>query len=436
MWYLIAGLVITLYAIINLAITPTVSGAANVIAQSLCWIFLAITTLKISRSKHVQILRSNKFITITAATIAIFQIVTLIFTGIFSSFGKSPYQFAPLAVLINITFFMSTLVGFELSRAYIVKTCSRRYATLTLGLTALLYAVVILPLSRYTSLNLTSPLDVADFSASIFLPLLAESLLASYIVLIAGAIPAITYRGILQGFEWLSPILPNPSWSVKALIGVMVPTVGYLIMHQSTIPQTIRRHGRMIRIKKPKLLGWIIVATLCVVAVWAPTGLLGFRPSIISSGSMRPTIDVGDIAITIQTQPQTIKIGDIIEYWEEGKPIVHRVVNINMEGTTRYFITKGDDNNAPDPNPVHPNQILGKLVLTIPKLGWASIYLKEFAANTYTFLTTTLPQTLTDTGSFILTNGVYITSALAFTAYSYLLLTYKTIKKKEEKHEN
>jgi hypothetical protein len=40
-----------------------------------------------------------------------------------------------------------------------------------------------------------------------------------------------------------------------------------------------------------------------------------------------------------------------------------------------------------------------------------------------------VPQTLSNAGSIIVTNGVFITSALAFTAYSYLLLTYKNQRK-------
>jgi hypothetical protein len=96
------------------------------------------------------------------------------------------------------------------------------------------------------------------------------------------------------------------------------------------------------------------------------------------------------------------------------------------------FETKGDANNAPDPEPISEQQIMGKAVLTIPKLGWVSIYLKETAAITYNFITTTLPNTITESGTFILKNGIYITTALTLTAYSYLLLTYKQQKKEEK----
>jgi hypothetical protein len=75
---------------------------------------------------------------------------------------------------------------------------------------------------------------------------------------------------------------------------------------------------------------------------------------------------------------------------------------------------------------------MGKAVFTIPKLGWVSIAIKEFAAATYKFLTD-LPQTLGRVWASIATNGVYIASALAFTAYSYLLLTCREQKNEKRK---
>jgi len=136
----------------------------------------------------------------------------------------------------------------------------------------------------------------------------------------------------------------------------------------------------------------------------------------------------GDIALIINAPPATIKIGDIIQYRTTDAPTIHRVIDKYESGGTLWFVTQGDANNAPD-DPVNARNVMGKVVFTIPQLGWVSIALKDFAANTYTFFTTTVPQALTNAGSFILKNGVYITSALAFTAYSCLLLTYKNYKK-------
>jgi signal peptidase len=405
MWYLIAVLTAVIYIITNLALPSAVSGIAFYIVYSLCWISLALTVIKLSKSKNIEIFQINKSFLIMASTIAVLQIVTLTFTGVLISFGTSPYNHTPLYLALNIIFFMSTIFGMELSRAYIVKTCCQRKPTLALGLIALFYATITISLSRFLSLDL-SPLGLAEFSASVFLPALAESLFATYLTFLSNPISAITYRGILQGFEWLSPILPNLSWSVNALIGVMVPTVGFLAIHQSTIPRYIRKHGRLVKIKKSSTLGWTAVAMISVLAIWGSTGMLGFRPSIISSGSMTPTLQVGDVIIAVEASPNDIKIGDIIQYSGENEIIAHRVVDIQQEGGTRYFITKGDDNNAPDPEPVSPSQVIGKLIFTIPKLGWASIAIKTFFTEIYTFFATNLAYAFT-TFSIILSASIF-----------------------------
>jgi signal peptidase I len=142
-------------------------------------------------------------------------------------------------------------------------------------------------------------------------------------------------------------------------------------------------------------------------------------------------MEVGDIAIVVSTDTNKIQAGDIIQYQKEGEMTLHRVIEPRETQAGKIFITKGDANTAPDSDPVYPNQIKGKLLFTIPKLGWVSIALKEFFANAYTFLTA-LPQTLTTALNWTITNGVYLTTAIALTAYSYLLFSFKR-KKKEEK---
>lgn len=390
LWYVIIALILAVYAFTGFVLPRILEGILFYLAYSLTWLLLAVTALKISNLKNVKLWKPGNFFITMAAIIAVAQIATLVFTGIILGFGKSPYSFTPLSLILNITFFMSTLLGMELSRAYMVKTYCGHKPTLALGFIALLYATISVPLSRFMILDLNSPLELTEFSASTYLPALAESLLASYLALLAGPTPAIAYRGILQGFEWLCPILPNPSWSIKALVGVMIPAIGFLTIHKATMPCVTRKRGRPVRVQKPPLLNWTIVATLCVLVVWASTGLLGFRPSVISSGSMRPTINVGDIAITVKTPPEAIKIGDIIQYYGEERTIVHRVVNVQKEQGTKFFITQGDNNNVPDQNPVHPSQIVGKLVLTIPKFGWVSIAIKSFLTEAYTFAATNL----------------------------------------------
>ena len=73
-----------------------------------------------------------------------------------------------------------------------------------------------------------------------------------------------------------------------------------------------------------------------------------------------------------------INEGDIIQFRKEKVTVMHRVVDIQETEDLRFFITKGDANDEPDKDPVIPENVVGKLVLTIPKIGWASIVVKSF----------------------------------------------------------
>jgi signal peptidase len=401
---------------------------------SICWTTLALITLNIMGGAEKLRSWTNKRITAMALLAATFQIFILIDAGLINKFGKSPLSFTLGGIAINLIVVSSTLLGMELSRGYLTRNLSRKNPTLVVAAITILYTFA--NVSIFALINIQDPLSYTKFMGENFLPILTENLLATYLALISGPIASLAYRAPLQAFQWFSPILPDLPWGYTALIGVMAPTIGFIAINMATTRKDLTKAGIPTpRIRTPKLRksqkstkGWLAISIVLVLAVWTSSGLFGFYPSIIASGSMTPTIDVGDIAITVSTDPSKIQIGDIIQYWQNEEMNMHRIVEIRQTESGEQFITKGDANNVPDSTPVLADQIRGKLIFSIPKLGWASIAFKEFFANAYTFIIT-LPQTITSTGASIIKNGVYITSALALTAYSYLLITYKNQRK-------
>ena len=92
---------------------------------------------------------------------------------------------------------------------------------------------------------------------------------------------------------------------------------------------------------------------------------------IVASGSMSPTIDKGDLIIIKKSDEYVVH--DIITFVEDdGKVVTHRIISIvDGEGT---FITKGDFNDDydqldPTTPPIRLDQVQGKVVGTIPKVG-------------------------------------------------------------------
>ncbi|ANX01207.1 S26 family signal peptidase [Thermoclostridium stercorarium subsp. leptospartum DSM 9219] len=99
---------------------------------------------------------------------------------------------------------------------------------------------------------------------------------------------------------------------------------------------------------------------------------------IVQSDSMSPTFKTGSVIIVKVINPQSVKVGDIITFKKKNDsvPTTHRVVEIIEENNTRQFITKGDANNMNDPTPVAENFLIGKVVLSIPKLGYVMAFIR------------------------------------------------------------
>ncbi len=117
------------------------------------------------------------------------------------------------------------------------------------------------------------------------------------------------------------------------------------------------------------LLFFIIRAT-----VFKKYDIFGYRFYIIMSGSMEPDIKTGDMIITKESD--NYKIGDVIAFKDANFVTAHRIVEISTEDGEKVFKTKGDNNNTTDRNLVKSQQIKGKIVNKIPKVGKAVLYLK------------------------------------------------------------
>ena len=101
-----------------------------------------------------------------------------------------------------------------------------------------------------------------------------------------------------------------------------------------------------------------------------------FFPVAIATGSMEPSIQIGDAVILCQADPVDLQTGDIIRYEKNGKSVIHRIVDIRetKNGKTG-FITKGDSNTSPDTGIVLPEAVTGKVICTLPKFGYVSLWL-------------------------------------------------------------
>jgi signal peptidase len=131
-----------------------------------------------------------------------------------------------------------------------------------------------------------------------------------------------------------------------------------------------------------RYLGTAVMAAL-LVALAAVAALVIVVPAVsgasaltVLTNSMAPKFPPGTLLVVRPTAVEDIRIGQVLTYQiESGRPAVvsHRVVqrNLDIDGSVT-FITRGDNNEVADPNPVREVQVKGTLWYAIPLLGWVN----------------------------------------------------------------
>ena len=104
----------------------------------------------------------------------------------------------------------------------------------------------------------------------------------------------------------------------------------------------------------------------------------------IVSPSMVPTINVLDVVVIKRVDnPTDLKKGDIVtftstDYRYSGITITHRIVNVEKTSSGKYlYTTKGDNNNTQDSARISFDEIYGKLLFRIPKIGYLQYWLSS-----------------------------------------------------------
>jgi signal peptidase I len=143
------------------------------------------------------------------------------------------------------------------------------------------------------------------------------------------------------------------------------------------------RRGR--RGRGMKIVPSILLAGAVLLVAVAATGMtLGaWRFTVIDTGSMRPTLNPGDIAILTSEPTTALRLGQIVAFHPPGEQhltVMHRVVSIERGGGGGVLTiqTKGDANNAVDP---WRARLVGSSVwhedLKVPAAGYLAVWSQQ-----------------------------------------------------------
>lgn len=145
-------------------------------------------------------------------------------------------------------------------------------------------------------------------------------------------------------------------------------------------------HDRRGNIRKRK--NWsrrlnIAFTTLATTALILPailTVYLGIGFHTVVTGSMRPTIQPGDLLISRILPVSQVKVGEVVLLLNPttDKLQAHRVITKTTSGDSTTFVTKGDANPVPDtPVTLGPAALTRHVTTVVSKVGYVLSFLSS-----------------------------------------------------------
>lgn len=369
----LVGIVTGYYILDNLSLFSLIeSGLLIILIKTVYWGGLIYIALRYPKIKPKSKLRMRSNIIFMAMVHGVIYVVIWFCAGIIDGFGKSPYNNSPIGIMTNIATVGLILVGKELVRSHLINNLSKKENYLLFILISLYFTFI--------SFNTNSLLGLTDFKKAIqyiseyVAPCFSRNLLATYLSSISGPLASIGYLGIYNIFLYLCPILPGLKWITAALVGVMCPIFSLTTIQNSYMKNAglLKKVGK----KEEGIVGWIITCIISIAIIWFAVGVFPIYPSVIATGSMKPEINPGDLIIVHRTEDTNFQLGEVIQFQRNGVSISHRIIEIiNNENKVQYR-TKGDNNSTEDLQLVNPEEIKGKVIYVIPKIGWPTLILK------------------------------------------------------------
>ena len=129
----------------------------------------------------------------------------------------------------------------------------------------------------------------------------------------------------------------------------------------------------------------MMIFTLISVRTFDQTdrNLFGYKFFVVTSDSMKKTdFDAGDIVVSKNVDPKTLKEGDIITFISQGtenfgEVVTHKIRRLTTDANGRPgFVTYGTTTDSDDDTVVTYEYVVGKYIFSVPDVGTFFLYLK------------------------------------------------------------
>jgi len=346
------------------------------ISASFMILFISIAILLLGFRINKNNMLKKNIVIITCIEIGIFFILSY-FMGFFVGFLTNAYSLELPTMFNNIFAPIITIICMELFRYVFISANKDSKEMMTIGTLLLFLFECAIMLKKQ---DLSDLITLFEVGTSMILPILCKNIVLSYLTFHAGYKPSLIYRLIMDIYVFVLPIVPDLGDYLNSMVGISMPILLYI--YSSRIIDSYYNLEERIYYKQG--MNWLDLPVIAVIIVLVAL-ISGYFPYYIigiASESMTPKINKGDAVIIKKiNNEKELKEGQVIVYEKEGKKVVHRLVKTKIKKGTKYYITKGDANNANDNVVLKIDDIEGIVKMKAPLIAYPSIWFKEAIEN-------------------------------------------------------
>ena len=212
------------------------------------------------------------------------------------------------------------------------------------------------------------------------LPSITTNILLTFMSMKVGYKSNIIYRLLTEIPLYILPIFPNFGDYLEAVLRLSLPIVFYIWLYRYLEK---KKSKKKVYAEKRRVftLFRFNVGLLCVILVYFISGLFKYQALVIATGSMKPSIGIGDVVIVNKKdweKQNSLRPGEVLAYRKDNMVICHRIIQVVRSGQEVFYVTKGDNNEVADTLMVKRSQIVGIVKYKVRYVGYPTVLLNGY----------------------------------------------------------
>lgn len=322
-------------------------------------------------------LQNRKTVLSFIITYTVAFLILLYGIGLFTGYLRTPYSFSPLNILKNITpVILITIVG-EYLRYNLCRKGENNNNLLLLVIVLFCLVDLSLSVNQYDVRSLSGLLGMATV---ILIPSIFKNILLNDLTLRFGPIPGLIYSLVMGLYIYLIPIVPNLNDYLTSTVMFLLPLALKILVDKRFMRDDEEEEDLRVNKVPGRIINGSLIAVM-IILIGLFSNLFTYWIAAVGSGSMEPTINIGDAIIVdkgIQDHLDRLNVGDVLVFKIQDTIYTHRIIEMKETNGNYAITTKGDrEGQAVDTWVVTNKDVVGVVRFKIPYVGWPTVWLSR-----------------------------------------------------------